>query len=39
VITESWQDLVSKQELEVGQKSLILKPYQTVWLTNKFHNE
>ncbi len=39
VITESWQDLVSKQELEVGQTSLILKPYQTVWLTNKFNNE
>jgi len=36
VITERWMDLVSGKELEQDQACLVLAPYQTVWLTNKF---
>ena len=36
VITERWRDLISGRELEPGQISLVLAPYQTIWLTNKF---
>lgn len=32
---DSWIDLLSSIELEPGQKTISLAPYQTVWLSNK----
>ncbi|MDX1517305.1 MAG: sugar phosphorylase [Woeseiaceae bacterium] len=34
VSTERWRDLISGREIEDGQTSLELSPYQTVWLSN-----
>ena len=34
IITESWYDLISGLEIVEGQNSLILEPYQSVWITN-----
>ncbi|MDX1518308.1 MAG: hypothetical protein R3288_15785, partial [Woeseiaceae bacterium] len=35
VSTDKWWDLLSGDRIEEGQAVLELKPYQTVWLTNK----
>jgi sucrose phosphorylase len=35
VSTEDWWDLISGDRIEEGQSMLELRPYQTVWLTNK----
>ncbi|MDJ0749586.1 MAG: sugar phosphorylase [Woeseiaceae bacterium] len=32
---ERWTDLISGVEIQEGQKSLRLEPYQTVWLSNQ----
>ncbi len=31
---DNWVDLISNVELQQGQKTLILEPYQSVWLSN-----
>ncbi len=35
VSTDSWWDLISGERIDAGQTMLELRPYQTVWLTNK----
>ena len=35
VSTDSWWDLISGQRIDEGQTLLELRPYQTVWLTNR----
>ena len=35
VSTDEWWDLISGERIEEGQTELELRPYQTVWLTNK----
>ncbi len=35
ISSEDWLDLIGGQKLEVGQTEIILKPYQSVWLTNQ----
>ncbi|MDO6426070.1 sugar phosphorylase [Thalassotalea sp. 1_MG-2023] len=35
VITESWFDLIAKQEIRDTLERIILQPYQTVWLSNQ----
>ena len=35
VSTERWTDLISGVEIQEGQKSLRLEPYQTVWLSDR----
>ena len=35
VSTEEWRDLISGERIEEGQTVLELRPYQTVWLTNR----
>ncbi|MEM9208226.1 MAG: alpha-amylase, partial [Pseudomonadota bacterium] len=35
VSTDNWWDLLSGERLSEGQTDLALRPYQTVWLTNK----
>ncbi len=35
VSTDDWWDLISGERIEEGQTELELRPYQTVWLTNK----
>ena len=34
IITESWFELISKQEITEFTQELSLKPYQTVWISN-----
>jgi len=36
VTTDRWLDLITGEELETGQTTMTLAPYQTAWLTNKF---
>lgn len=33
--TEAWRDLIGGERIEEGQTLLELRPYQTVWLTNR----
>jgi len=35
VMTSNWFELISGEELEMHQETMLLKPYQTLWLTNK----
>jgi sucrose phosphorylase len=39
VDTETWYDLISGQKIEDIYAKLTLKPYQSVWLTNKVYTE
>lgn len=34
IITESWLDLLSHKEIQHIDESIVLQPYQTVWITN-----
>jgi sucrose phosphorylase len=34
ILTDTWYDLISGDELTGGQSSIALAPYQSVWLTN-----
>jgi sucrose phosphorylase len=35
IVTDQWLDLLSGEEVLEEQAELVLKPYQTVWLSNK----
>ena len=35
IATDSWTDLISGNQIAEGQESLVLKPYQSIWLTNR----
>ena len=35
--TDHWKDLISDTELTGSTESIQLKPYQTVWITNRFN--
>lgn len=35
IVTDKWIDLLSNNEIIEDQKELVLKPYQSVWLSNK----
>lgn len=35
-ITDSWSDLITKTVLDSEQTHIALKPYQSVWLSNRF---
>ena len=35
VSTDDWRDLISGDRINEGQTALELRPYQTVWLTNR----
>lgn len=39
VLTDTWYDLISGDTVEEGQVSLVLKPYQSVWLANRIAEE
>lgn len=34
--TDDWVDLISRQEFHEQSETLVLKPYQTVWISNLF---
>ncbi len=34
ILTYKWQDLISGEEISIHQQTIILNPYQTVWLAN-----
>jgi sucrose phosphorylase len=36
VCTDTWRDLISGKLLQDNDNKLILKPYQSIWLSNKF---
>lgn len=36
IVTDKWYDLLSGTEITEKDVAMLLKPYQTVWLTNKF---
>lgn len=35
ISTQSWSDLLSNMVLAQDQQTLVLAPYQTMWLTNR----
>ncbi|MFH0258490.1 alpha-amylase family glycosyl hydrolase [Vibrio rumoiensis] len=37
--TDHWKDLISGTELTGSTESMQLKPYQTVWITNRFNEK
>lgn len=34
IMTEDWFELISGEKIKAGQQSIILEPYQTVWISN-----
>ena len=36
-VTDNWMDLISGSEITENQTEMVLKPYQSVWLSNKEH--
>ncbi len=37
IVTDRWMDLIGGDEITENQTLITLKPYQTVWLTNKLY--
>jgi len=37
IVTDKWMDLIGGDEITENQTLITLKPYQTVWLTNKLY--
>jgi len=35
VMTDNWFELIEGVELEMHQETIVMKPYQTLWLTNR----
>jgi len=38
VMTDNWFELIEGVELEMHQETIVMKPYQTLWLTNRITN-
>ena len=35
IVTDSWHDLITGAELDQGTATLLLEPYQTLWISNR----